>query len=206
MGQCFGLLASIAPSKTVVQAGGAVILLLNTLFCGYIVSPVVIPNYYIWLYWCLPLPWTYRALLLNEFTSPDYANGNGQEILSSYGFIYKGEPFTSEWIWYGFAFLIPFLLLCMVASAAGLRFFRMEPKRGTPDMPTTEKDEEKDGTEADSSSREAAFIPVNLSFKDLSYEVKASTGSDKLRLLNDVSGMFSAGRMCALMGESGAGR
>ena len=41
MGQLFGLLAAVAPSKTVVQAGGAVILLLNTLFCGYIVSPTV---------------------------------------------------------------------------------------------------------------------------------------------------------------------
>ena len=34
MGQLFGLLAAVGPSKTVVQAGGAVILLLNTLFCG----------------------------------------------------------------------------------------------------------------------------------------------------------------------------
>ena len=34
MGQLFGLLAAVAPNKTVVQASGAVILLLNTLFCG----------------------------------------------------------------------------------------------------------------------------------------------------------------------------
>ena len=40
-----------------------------------------------------------------------------------------------------------------------------------------------------------------LSFKNVSYEVKSSTGSDTLRLLNNVSGVFRAGRMCALMGE-----
>jgi len=47
MGQCFGLLSSVAPNKSFVQAGGAVILLLNVLFCGYIVSPTVIPDYYV---------------------------------------------------------------------------------------------------------------------------------------------------------------
>ena len=47
------------------------------------------------------------------------------------------------------------------------------------------------------------FIPVDLSFEDLCYEVTASTSKDKLRLLNEVSGVFKAGRMCALMGSSG---
>lgn len=37
MGQTFGLLASIAPNKTVVQSGGAIILMFNVLFCGYII-------------------------------------------------------------------------------------------------------------------------------------------------------------------------
>ena len=49
MGQLFGLLATLAPSKSVVSAGGAFILLLNTLFCGYIVAPAVIPAYWIWI-------------------------------------------------------------------------------------------------------------------------------------------------------------
>jgi len=49
MGQLFGLLATMAPSKSVVSAGGAFILLLNTLFCGYIVAPAVIPAYWIWI-------------------------------------------------------------------------------------------------------------------------------------------------------------
>ena len=39
MGQLFGALASVGKSKTVVQAGGAVILLLNTLFCGESAHP-----------------------------------------------------------------------------------------------------------------------------------------------------------------------
>ena len=52
----------------------------------------------------------------------------------------------------------------------------------------------------------SAFVPVTLAFKDLSYEVKSSTGLEMLCLLNNVSGVFLAGRICALMGESGAGK
>ena len=44
---------------------------------------------------------------------------------------------------------------------------------------------------------------VDLSFDKLVYEVDASTTNEKLRLLNEVSGVFKAGRMCALMGSSG---
>jgi len=206
MGQLFGLLASVAPSKTVVQAGGAVILLLNVLFCGYIVSPTVIPNYYIWIYWMMPLAWVYRALLLNEFTSDDYVEGEGDAIMRSYGFLYNGEPFQREWIAYCFAYIVIFLIICIFASAAGLHYLRMEAKpSASPAMPESE-DEEKENEEGSSSLNDATFIPVNLSFKDLCYEVKASKGSEKLRLLNNVSGVFSAGRMCALMGESGAGK
>ena len=80
----------------------------------------------------------------------------------------------------------------------------MEPTpKGLPDI-------SEDIAESDESANESlandAFTPVNLSFTDLSYEVKSSTGSDNLRLLNNVSGVFSGGRMCALMGESGAGK
>lgn len=84
----------------------------------------------------------------------------------------------------------------MVVSAACLHWLRMEPKPPVlADTPETQADE---GKKESPESNDAAFIPVNLSFKDLRYEVKASTGSDKLCLLSDVSGVFSAGRMCAL--------
>jgi hypothetical protein len=197
----FGVLASIAPSKSAVQAGGAVLLLLNVLFCGYIVSPTVIPDYYIWLYWMAPLAWVYRALLLNEFLSDDprYADGVGEEILATNGFLYESrteqQPFTTEWIAYCFAYLFSFLVLCMLTSAACLHNLRMEPKPiGVLDLPQIEVKEDEMEQESDN----ASFIPVTLAFKDLSYEVKASTGSEKLRLLSNVSGVFTAGRMCAL--------
>ena len=150
----------------------------------------------------------YRALLLNEFTSDDplYADGVGDQILVSAGIVMpNGEPFGREWIAYCFAYLLPFLFLCMITSAACLTYFRMEPKiAATPDV-SAQTEDEKEKSKNEGGRRctltDTAFIPVDLSFKNVSYEVKSSTGSDTLRLLNNVSGVFSAGRMCALMGE-----
>ena len=84
----------------------------------------------------------------------------------------------------------------------------MEPKQQATPVIAEEKDAVKDESpDTESSSfTDASFTPVDLSFRDLCYDVKASTGSDKLRLLNNVSGVFSSGRLCALMGESGAGK
>jgi hypothetical protein len=135
----------------------------------------------------IPLPWVYRALLLNEFA-------DDEEILATYGFLYKGEPFTSVWIGYCFAYLVAFLVICMGLSAACLHFLRVESKRTKPPCMVEAEDE----NEKALSSSDATFIPVNLSFTNLCYEVKQSTGSEQLKLLSNVSGIFSAGRMCAL--------
>ena len=207
MGQLFGCLASFAPSRTVVQAGGALILLLNTLFCGYIVAPTVIPPYYIWLYWSMPLSWVYRALLLNEFTSKDYQDGSGDEAMEAFGFLHNNEPYGREWIAYCFAYLLPFCGLCMILSAICLTKLRLEgAQTGTPDMPTEHEEGGDRVHELREDDKPQNFVPVNLSFENLSYEVKASTGSEQVTLLDNISGIFQAGRMCALMGESGAGK
>ena len=84
----FGVLVSIAPNKSAVQAGGACLLLLNVLFCGYIVAPTVIPAYYTWIHWLVPSLWVYCALLLNEFVTNDYPDGEGEEILMASGILY----------------------------------------------------------------------------------------------------------------------
>lgn len=206
MGQTMGLLASVAHTKTVVQGGGAVVLLMNVLFSGYIVSPNVIPIYWNWIYWITPLSWVYRSLLLNEFdTRPD-----GEHVMESYGFVLpNGMPFGGEWIGYGFAYIIPYTLVCLFASALCLHHFRVEAKQGGASDIAEEKKDKVENEVLDSESNsftDASFIPVDLSFSNLCYDVKASKGSDKLRLLNSVSGVFSCGRMCALMGESGAGK
>lgn len=162
-----------------------------------------------------PLSWVYRSLLLNQFTSEEYNDGSGDIILDAYGITLNGEPFERAWIWYGFAYLIPFLLLCTITSTLCLQYLRAKPNRvAIAEVPeSTEEDSKQTGKEAGMARStsipfkdDGTFVPVNLSFNNLCYEVKSSKGGENLQLLNNVSGVFSSGRMCALMGESGAGK
>ena len=227
MNQQISIFTAICSSKGSVQAASSGILFFNLVFSGFIVPPSEIPNYYSWLYWWVPLSWTYRALLVNEFWSPSYdIIGNnatnqteGEEALYSGGMVHKGEPFGTEWIGYAFAYQVPYILLCTFVTGACLKYVRVEPK-SSPMVPEkspelgqdNQKTENALGSEVghaeagiDNGEIAIPFIPVTLSFADICYDVKASKGKETIRLLNNVYGMFESGRMCALMGSSGAG-
>ena len=47
------------------------------------------------------------------------------------------------------------------------------------------------------------FQKVNLTFKDIHYTVTSSITKETLPLLNGITGFLAAGKMTALMGESG---
>jgi hypothetical protein len=232
MNQQISIFTAICPTKGVVQAASSCLLLFHLVFSGFLVPPPVIPNYYSWLYWWVPLAWTYRALLLNEFLSPSWdaiANSEtneteGELALVEGGIIHNGEPFGKQWIAYSFAYLVPYLLLCTFVTAVCLKLVRVEPKSSpTPDdSPGDSFGEDKgaavegqqeneealiegDGAVEGEEEIDIPFIPVTLSFSDICYDVKASTGKDTIRLLNNVYGIFESGRICALMGSSGAG-
>ncbi len=100
-------------------------------------------------------------------------------------------------IWAVFAFLVPFTLVFGVFTWLALKFIRIEPNR------QHVKKTVNIGSIKETEELSIPFTPADLSFDNLIYEVTASTASDKLRLLNEVSGVFRAGRMCALMGSSG---
>lgn len=217
MNQMLSIFTAVAGSEAAVQGLSAVVLLFSVLFCGFLVAPDVIPNYYSWIYWWNPMAWAYRTLVLNEFRSEDYddpvvlANGTitdtteGDQILTQQGFIHNGEPFEQAWVGYGFAYLCPYILLCATVTALGLIFVRVDDTgNGGGKEPETDGD---DVQEADEEEHfDLAFTPVTLSFEDICYDVQSSKGKETLRLLNNVNGYFEAGRMCALMGSSGAGK
>jgi hypothetical protein len=190
--QLFNTFVAVAPNKSLLAAACTVTIFFNTLFCGFIVTPDNIPVYWTWLYWMLPSAWVYRGLVLNQIGETD--------DLVRHGFVLNGKPFTKQWIGYGFAFVIGAFILATIVAALCLQHLRMEePQKCSPDMPKIEeKEEEKETGDANNESL-PAFTPVDLSFHDLCYEVKASKGSEKLSLLKSVSGIFRAGRMCALM-------
>ena len=97
-------------------------------------------------------------------------------------------------------------VLATIAAAYFLHLRVEEPQKSAPEVEKDKTEEEKGEIEETHNEALTAFTPVDLSFHDLCYEVNASKGSEKLRLLKSVSGIFRSGRMCALMGESGAGK
>lgn len=138
----------------------------------------------------------YRGLIVNEFYSGRWENVD--QVLSNAGFVgYNGEPYGQEWIGFAFAYLLPYWLLCAALTAVGLTFCR---NTGGSQSSAIDATADADVTKSEKAIQ-IPFKPVTLSFRDVCYDVTASTSSEKLRLLNNVSGIFRPGRLCALMGS-----
>jgi len=190
--QLFNVFVALTPNKSLLTAACTVTIFFNTLFCGFIVTPDVLPVYWTWLYWILPSTWAYRGLVLNQLEEADLIR-NGFEWESG------GMHSSKRWIGYGFAYVIGAFLLATIVAAFCLHLRIEEPQTCAPEIKKNEDDTEDKETRDANNQALADFTPVNLSFHDLCYEVKASKGSGKLRLLKSVSGIFRSGRMCALM-------
>ena len=140
-----------------------------------------------------------RSLIVLEFRSSRWEDPD--EILTTLGFVTPdGEPFGSEWIGYGFCLMVPYFFFCWILTALLLTFLQNEGESIPEPKVSSHSDESKN-----EDIIQIPFKPVNLSFQDVCYEVNASTTKEKLLLLNKVNGILRSGRMCALMGESGAG-
>jgi ABC-type multidrug transport system fused ATPase/permease subunit len=203
MNELLFIFATVAKTKSDVQVISACLLFFFMLFCGFIIDPDTIPNYYSWIYWWNPMAWAYRALIVNQYRSSEYTEEEGDSILTFAGFVdASGNPFGVEWVAYGFAYLLSSTVLCMALSALGLNYVR-------PSADTVSSNDVVDCSEpSDDGNSDAilSFRPVTLTFDYICYDVKASTSNDQLRLLHDVNGAFKSGRLCALMGSSGAGK
>jgi ABC-type multidrug transport system ATPase subunit len=190
----YAIFAQFLPNQQNVLSFGTFMVLLFALFSGFIVYPAVIPDYYIWLYYANPVAWAFQSLLLTEFTSAKYPPGAVETLMGGRGF-----PTSRTWIAYNFAFFIPYALLCSAILIYVLKKVRIEPTRAGSGVKSANAivDDEDEATK--SKDFNFPFIPVDLTFEDICYTVKASTGTDMLRLLNNVSGVMKGGRMCALM-------
>ena len=201
MNQQLSVFASFASPGTL-NAYCACTILMLILYGGFIVAPSTIPGYFSWLYWWNPFAWIYRALVINEFRCGRWRHPN--TVLRNIGFVNRfDQPYGSEWIGFAFAYAISYAVLCGILTALGLTYIRSE---GSAAMPSDSKQSTTDCGDIDHEPIEIPFKPVTITFQNLCYDVKASTGKERLRLLDHIDGVFHAGRMCALMGSSGAGK
>lgn len=199
----YGVLAQVLPKKANVQGIGTFLYLLLTLTSGFIVYPDAIPGYWKWLYYANPMAWAMQGMATNQFYSSAYEgydcddseDGSLSESALEYSRGWRSDGDT-VWIGYTFAFLLPYTVFFGVITWLSLKYVRIEPDRQRADKVSI-------GKVKKAEEFSIPFTPVDLSFDKLVYEVDASTTNEKLRLLNEVSGVFKAGRMCALMGSSG---
>ena len=210
MNQIMAVFAAVATSQATVQVASACLLLFLILFGGFIVPPNVIPGYYVWIYWWNPFAWAYRALLVNEFYSSSHVDGDA--VLAQVGFLFgkdSDQAYGDEWVVYFFLYMIPCFFLCTLLTAVSLAFAKNAQNSNARKVNTrihgTVEVAHDDGDIDDDGRVDIPFTPITITFEDVCYCVKASTGGETLQLLNDVSGLFRSGRMCALMGASGAG-
>ena len=202
MNQQMAMFASFTTDAKL-QGYSAITLFFAILFSGFIVPVDTIPWYYLIFYWINPFAWAYNALIVNEV----YSGGeeDPQAALIANGFVTpQGEAFGTAWIGWSIIYMFIYWGLCTVGTALGLTYWRAAVKASSAPKTIETVDEARDYNE-EMDRMEIPFKPVTLSFQDLSYEVTASTSKDKLMLLKSVNGIFRPGRMCALMGTSGAG-
>ncbi|KAF6263806.1 ABC-2 type transporter-domain-containing protein [Scenedesmus sp. NREL 46B-D3] len=120
----FRLLAVLAPNPTLGAAYGGLALLILILTSGFAIVRGSIPLYWIWAYYLSPFAYALRALVINEFRSPQWtqrvlgvpgASTMGQAALISFDF------YTDEiWIVIGIAFLFGAYVILSAATCLAL--------------------------------------------------------------------------------------
>jgi ABC-type multidrug transport system ATPase subunit len=202
MNQQLAVFASFA-SEARLQVYTACTLFVAILFSGFILPFSTIPNYLVWFYWWNPFAWAYRAFILNEVYSGRWSDP--EALLAASGFVrHDGSVYEEKWIWWGVLYMFVYFLICCAFTALGLTYSWNTGDHVTPQETNRHKKTGKNETESERRI-EIPFKPLTLSFQDLCYEVSASTSKEKLLLLKNACGIFRPGRMCALMGSSGAG-
>uniref|UniRef100_A0A6V2DZI5 ABC transporter domain-containing protein n=1 Tax=Ditylum brightwellii TaxID=49249 RepID=A0A6V2DZI5_9STRA len=210
-GLTFSVFAAAFRDKSSAIGGLSLFLVIIILFSGFTVQASLIPDYWIWVYWCNLFAWFLRALVVNEFRSGKYdypdpndpSQSQGEAVLRGLGFTLNGEPFTFEWLWYALALAVGVIILSILASVFFLTRFRYETGKALSSDVHTDSEEDTEGDEEDV---EIPFKRATLTFRDVHYYVTASVSDEKLELLKGVDGFIEAGKLTALMGSSGAGK
>ncbi|OQR85571.1 ATP-binding Cassette (ABC) Superfamily, partial [Achlya hypogyna] len=129
----FFFMAVVSPDLHVAKPVAMMSILIYVLFCGFVISPDIMPGYFIWIYWINPLSWCIRALAINqylaaEFQTCEYDKINyckdrgaymGNVMLKTFGL-----QTDKTWIWYGAIYLAASYFVFL-----GLSFLALEYKR-----------------------------------------------------------------------------
>ncbi|OQR88454.1 ATP-binding Cassette (ABC) Superfamily, partial [Thraustotheca clavata] len=202
----FFFLAVASPDLHVAKPLSMMSILIYVLFAGFVISPALMPDYFIWLYWINPLAWSVRAVTINQYSAPEFQqdsyNGNNyrqlkNDTMGNYMLKIFGLQTERVWIWYGALYLAGSYFFFL-----GLSYLALEYKRydGPENVSVTVDDEDTDNshyvkapktpTNANTdvtvhvAGSSTSSPQVTLAFKDLWYSVPNPTkGEPDLQLL-----------------------
>ncbi|EQC40470.1 hypothetical protein SDRG_02363, partial [Saprolegnia diclina VS20] len=224
----FFFLAVVSPDLHVAKPLSMMSVLIYVLFAGFVISPSIIPDYFIWLYWINPLSWCMRALSINQYSSSEFqvpvykgvdymklkGDTMGNVMLETFGL-----ETDKIWIWYGAIYLAASYFVFLGLSYLALEYKRYDAPENVSvtvdDDETTQDDYQKapktpvsnDDVAVKVAGSSSASVPATLAFKDLWYSVPNPTkGEPDLQLLKGINGFALPGTITALMGSSGAGK
>ncbi|OQS02149.1 ATP-binding Cassette (ABC) Superfamily, partial [Thraustotheca clavata] len=199
-------------------------------FSGFVISPSIMPDYFIWIYWIDPLSWCIRAVSINQYSAQEFQQATyggipyklikgdtmGNVMLKTFGL-----KTDRVWIWYGAIYLLGTYFFFMCLSYIALEYNRHDaPENVSVTLdnngeehdsyalaPKTPVNNQPPSVEIHVAGSSTSSPPVTLAFKDLWYSVPNPTkGEPDLQLLKGINGYALPGTITALMGSSGAGK
>ena len=218
------LITFLCPSVIVAFIVNAMAVSVSLLFGGFLIAESELPGWVVWLYWMTPMSYTLRAISIVVFESDTFSNGLGEIALKSLSF--RSEDY---WVGVSIGYCVGFTLLCVSLQVVALEYIKFgrsgrasgsggnwndeEDVDEIAKLELKNKDEEVAQDELAIENEKNVFDPrlttlecpkVDLSFSHMMYSVKVKK-QDKV-LVNDVNGYVRSGRMCAIIGATGAGK
>ncbi|CAI9114209.1 OLC1v1014873C1 [Oldenlandia corymbosa var. corymbosa] len=105
----FRLIGSICRSMVLANTGGALVVLMMFLLGGFILPQDLISKGWSWAYWLSPLSYGFKALSVNEMTSPRWMNKLASDNVTRLGVAVLNEfdiPPDANWYWIDAAALL----------------------------------------------------------------------------------------------------
>lgn len=123
--------ACVTPSLQTGQLIGSVLNSLFNLFCGFMITPGSIPDYWRFLYWLAPTHYAYEGVVVTQF------HGDDSKISTAFGTKvtteeYVKEFFEGEFLWshriYDIVVLLVFMAFFRAATYLSLKFLRYQTR------------------------------------------------------------------------------
>ncbi|KAJ8906820.1 hypothetical protein NDN08_003306 [Rhodosorus marinus] len=192
------------------------------IYSGYLIPLASVPDWFIWIYWMSPVQFAYRGLMYNEFTGLEFtcdederipANpyvpisdrtctvGSGADYINDrYSF-----PADQDWISYSLITLWGTILLLFVGVIIFARRQRLRGKTLVSRKASRGIEDDMSSVELPDETSSVGIKRAYFTWKGVSYDVPMGKGETK-QLLDNISGYAVPGKLCALMGASGAGK